>query len=138
MDTRDVINALEFSPYWTLLGMKVGHLEKNFARLHLPFSAHLEQIFSVMHGGALASLLDAAGAVAFFPELDLARETISTIELKINYLNPVTRGQVEVIASGQVIKKGKKVGVSRIEIHNASQELVAIGIGTYAIVPRDT
>jgi len=137
MDPRDVINALESSPYWTLLGMKVGHLEPNLARLHLPFSAHLEQIFSVMHGGALASLLDAAGAVAFFPELDLARETISTIELKINYLNPVTRGQAEIVATGQVIKKGKKVGVSRIEIHNTFRELVAIGIATYAIVPRE-
>jgi len=136
MNAKELARILESSPYWSLLGLKIRKLEEGFAELYLPFKPELEQVFSVMHGGAVASLLDAAGAVAFFKQMDLASETISTVELKINYLNPVTIDQEEITATGKVIKKGRKIGVSTIEVKNKSSEIVAIGIGTYALLPR--
>ncbi len=137
MDAHHAAKQSEASPFWKLLGIKLRRLEEGYAELHLPFAPHLEQVFSTMHGGALASLLDAAGGMALLRKLDLSRETIRTIELKINYLNPVTKDQKGVIAAGRMIKRGKTVGVSSIEIRDESREIVAIGIGTYAIVPRE-
>ncbi len=136
MENSNVVKMLETSPYWNLLGMKVNRLEKGVAEIRLPNKPELKQVFAVMHGGAIASLLDAAGAISFFKEIDPARESVSTVELKINYLNPVTTEQDEIIATGKVVKKGKTFGVTTIEVRTKSGDPIAIGIGTYVILPR--
>ena len=137
MENSNVVKMLETSPYWNLLGMKVNRLEKGVAEIRLSNKPELKQVFAVMHGGAIASLLDAAGAISFFKEIDPARESVSTVELKINYLNPVTTEQDEIIATGKVVKKGKTFGVSTIEVSTKAGGPVAIGIGTYVILPRE-
>ena len=126
---------LETSPFWNHLGIQLVSMETGRAELKLPVKSELGQSFALVHGGAIASLLDAAGAVAHFAAMDLSREYLSTIELKINYLNPVQVTAAEMLATGKVLKKGKKIGVSSIEIKLAGgEELVAAGMATYAIL----
>ncbi len=136
MDKQVIINRLESSPYWSLLGLKVRKIEHGEAEIILPVRKELGQVFSVMHGGAAASLLDAAGAVSLFDQIDFENEAVTTVELKINYLYPVTLQEKEIIASGRVIKKGRNISVCLIEIINDSGQKIAIGIGTYAIVKK--
>jgi uncharacterized protein (TIGR00369 family) len=137
LDEKMLVGLLESSPYWSLLGMKVRRMEAGYAELVMPFKAELGQLLSFMHGGAVASLLDAAGAVAFFQMLDLEKEVVTTAEMKLNYLNPITLDQKEITACARVVKKGKTLGVSLIEVKNGGGDLFAIGIGTFAIVPRN-
>ncbi|HOB86106.1 MAG TPA: PaaI family thioesterase [Bacillota bacterium] len=134
MDVEPVVEMLEASPYWRHLGIKVRRLEAGYCELYLPFKPELKQASGLMHGGAIASLLDAAGGMALLKMLDLEKESITTAELKVNYLNPTTADQEEVVARGRAVKKGKMLGVSLVEIVDASGTPVAVGLGTYAII----
>ncbi len=136
MEVQKIIEVLESSAYWSHLGIKVREVEPGYARLSLPFIQELSQINRFMHGGAIASLVDAAGAVALIGELDLTKENMATAEIKLNYLNPVTMDQEEVVAHAKLLKRGLALGVSQVEVKNASGKLVAFGIGTYSIFAR--
>ncbi|MGI6485201.1 MAG: PaaI family thioesterase [Tepidanaerobacteraceae bacterium] len=137
MNEHTIIEKLESSPFWSLLGIKVVKLEVGLSEVYLPFKPELEQIFSTMHGGVIATLLDAAGGTAFFKMIDLENVYTRTIEIKVNYLKPVLRDQKAITAIGKVIKKGRRIGVSSIEVKNTSNELVAFGIGTFALFPKE-
>ena len=133
---EEVIKTLENSPYWSLLGLKVKKLEEGWAEIYLPVTGELMQMFTIMHGGAAASLLDAAGAVALFNWIDPQKEAVATVELKINYLKPVTREETGITARGEVIKKGRSISVCQVDISSDSDSHVAVGIGTYTITTR--
>ncbi len=134
MENKDIIKALENSPYWSLLGLRVKKIEEGVAEIYLPIKKELGQVFSIVHGGAAASLLDAAGAVALFNWINVERESVTTVELKINYLNPIKLEETGITARGNVIKKGRKISVCKVDIKSDSGKDVAFGIGTYTIV----
>ncbi len=134
---KQIISALENSPYWSLLGFKVSRMEEGMAEIYLPIKENLMQIFSIMHGGAAASLLDAAGAVALFSEIDFIREAVTTVELKINYLNPVSIEETGIKAHGKVVKKGRSISVCEVGINSDSGKNIAVGLATYAIIQRN-
>lgn len=51
--------------------------------------------------------------------------------MRVDYLRP-GKGQ-EFIATAQVIRRGKKVAVCRMELHNEKGTHIAFGTGTYMI-----
>ena len=61
----------------------------------------------------------------------LAKHKLNTIDLRIDYLRP-GKGKI-FTASGSILRTGKKVGVSRMELHNEKQDLIAVGTGTYIV-----
>lgn len=136
MDKQVMIETLESTPFWSLLGLKVRKMEPGEAVIYLPVKKELGQVFSVMHGGATASLLDASGAVSLFDQIDFETEAVTTVEFKINYLNPVLLHEKEIIATSRVIKKGRAFAVCLVEIEKDTGEKVALGIATYAIIKR--
>ncbi len=135
MKATEFAAIVEAIPYWKLLGMKVRKAEEGYAELYLPFHDELQQAHSFMHGGAIASLLDAAGAVALISKRDF-EITVNTVEMKLNFLNPVTFGQKEIVAQGRAIKLGKTLGVSLIEVKDTSDNIIAIGTGTYIVYQK--
>jgi uncharacterized protein (TIGR00369 family) len=56
---------------------------------------------------------------------------VGTIDLRVDYLRP-GRGKT-FIARGRIMRAGRKVAVVRMEMHNESELLVAVGTGTYMI-----
>lgn len=52
------------SPYVKHLGMQLVDIQPGEARLALPFTEELVTIGTIVHGGALASLIDTAAMVA--------------------------------------------------------------------------
>ena len=85
-----------------------------------------------IHGGILALLLDNAG---FF-----ASATVSggfwtaTTEFKVNLLE--SAGEEPVIATGTVLRKGRHLVHAQMEAVTEAGVTVAIGLGSYAILPR--
>jgi uncharacterized protein (TIGR00369 family) len=56
---------------------------------------------------------------------------IGTIDLRIDYLRPGI-GRC-FVATGYVLRAGKKVAVTRMELHNEQRQLIAVGTGAYMI-----
>ena len=84
-----------------------------------------------LHGGVIASILDVAGdfAVAL-----VTGRTVPTIGMSIDYLR-MARGN-RALAQGRVVKAGRNVAVTDMELRDESGTLVAIGRGTYATAQR--
>lgn len=122
------------STFYMLLGMRVEDLQEGRSRLVLPVERKLLNAGGVVHGGALASLADAAIAAALATLMDLERETMITVEMKINYLAPVRDGQVS--AEGKVIQKGKSIAVGEACLYDPGGRMVAKATATFMIRER--
>lgn len=123
-----------FSPYYELLGMRLEGLGRGESRFLLPVKEQLLNAGGVVHGGALTSLADAAMGVALATLLDPWSERPVTVEIKVNFLAPVTGGMLE--ARGRIIKGGRSVAVGEAEVTDAQGRLMAKALGTFVIRER--
>jgi acyl-CoA thioesterase len=117
--------------FYGLLGMRLESLGEGTSRFVMPTSSRLFNAGGVVHGGALASIADASIAAALATLMDPDRESIATIEIKINYMAPVRGG--EVIAEGRIIQRGKSVAVGESSVSDPEGRLLAKAMATYAI-----
>ena len=119
------------SPYYRHLGMEVIDVDKGFAKLRMPFSEKLTHPFGFLHGGAIASLADAAVANGVLTLIE-PDERIAAIEVKCNFLIAVGKGTLT--AEAKIIHKGARTAVGEVNILDSEYRLVAKAIATYAIM----
>ncbi len=95
--------AFEASHFNKALGMKIVELHEDGATLRLPIRPEHSNGSGRTHGGVIATLADAAVGVAITKVL---KRRGTTIEPKINYLNPATEGELS--ARSYVLRAGKR------------------------------
>lgn len=122
---------LPFSPppIWNLLGIEVVEIRDGYSRLIMPFSEKLTQPYGIVHGGAVFTLADSAVAVSVASLVEPTKKFV-TVEMKINFLEPIKDGIIE--ATAVVLRKGR-IMPAEVDIIN-HQELVAKAIATYIIL----
>ncbi len=87
------------------------------------------------HGGVIAGLMDSVIGTAALSKAFEENNLTSTIEFKINYLQPVNLGDV-LIGEGKIDFKGKSTIVSSGKIvKQGNGAVVAIAIGTFNVYP---
>ncbi len=89
---------------------------------------------TAMHGGALAGMMDAVVGVASLNVTSKKGKVVSTIEFKINYLKPVLLGD-ELKGVGTVLSEGNRIIITKGEIFNQNDELVALATATLNAYP---
>jgi acyl-CoA thioesterase len=62
-------------------------------------------------------------------------ETISTLEMKINFLKPLKGG--EIVAEAKIVHRGTMTAIGDVEVRDQDKNLVAKGLATYAIVKKE-
>jgi len=122
------------SPYYQLLGMEVIEIKKGESKVQMPFKQGLTHPYGIAHGGAIASLADSGVALALISLVD-PKDRIATIEFKINFFAPISKGILE--AHTKIIHKGSKTAVGDVEVKNEEGKLVAKLIATYSIKKGD-
>jgi len=115
--------------YFNTLGIEVIEFKDGKSILKLPFDKKLTQPFGIIHGGALFSLADGACGLAILSILKELKPFV-TVEMKINYLEPVNSG--DTYAYAKVLREGRVVPIE-VELKN-SDKLVAKAISTYIIL----
>ncbi len=113
-----------------VVGIEVEELRRDYARMRLPWRAELNQPQGLMHGGAIATLIDTVVVPAIGTAYDDRRQ-FSTIELSIRYLAPVR--QEDLVAEGWITRRGKKVVFCEVEVRTASAVKVATGNSIYVV-----
>ncbi len=127
-----VLNVVNQSPYFSLLSMEIKNLDWGTSHLEIRLAEKHLQPFGFVHGGAIASLIDAATFWAVFPQVE--REMgLTTIELKVNYLAPAKEGKL--VAEGRCIKRGKTLALGEAYVRNGAGSLIAHGTTTMMVVP---
>jgi uncharacterized protein (TIGR00369 family) len=123
---------LPTSPFVGHLGMRLVDVQPGRATLALPFAPELITMAGVVHGGAIASLIDVAGMVAAWSDAEVTGNPRgSTVALTVNYLAPANNEDLQ--ATATVLRRGRSLVYLDIEVHGASGNLVAKGLATYKI-----
>jgi len=125
---RRIEQAIETVPYAQLLGIELDKVIPGEAILTLVIRPELTQNHGVVHGGAIASLLDTATAFAILTLLE-PEERVTTVDLAISYLRPAVAGKL--IASARVLRKGRRLIATTAEVADESGTLVATALSTY-------
>lgn len=115
-------------PYAKLLGLELGEMRSGEAKLHLDIRDELKQNQGVVHGGAVASLIDTAAAFAIVTRLE-SGERVTTTDLTIHYLRPITSGRIT--ATARIVRGGRRLFVISVEVTNSQQVIVATAVTGY-------
>jgi uncharacterized protein (TIGR00369 family) len=114
-----------------MFGYELDAIGPGAAKMSMRVQSRHIQIHGVVHGGILASLADTAGAMAAYPMLPRGIR-LATVEMKINYLEPVDRGTI--YAESRVLRLGRTLVISECEIIDANKNLAAKALMTFAII----
>lgn len=137
---------LDQIPFNKLLGLKIESLDYDGARVRIDMRPELVGNFiqGILHGGVISSVLDVTGGLTAFMSLLKKMSHISnqekldrlakfgTIDMRVDFLRP-GRGQY-FVATGAALRTGNKVAVTRMELHNDENVLIAVGAGAYVVV----
>jgi len=120
--------ALALVPFAHLIGIEFERAGQGMATLGLDVREELKQNNGVVHGGAIASLIDTATAIAIISELG-PEERATTVDLTISYLRPLLKGRA--IATARVLRTGRRLIVASAEVMDAGGNLLATALTTY-------
>ena len=133
LSLTDLLEVMEqHVPFNKHLGIKGETVEAGRAVLVLPVRPEFvgDPRRPALHGGVLSALIDTAGGVAAWSVLSAA-ESISTVDLRVDYLEPAGL-QGPLRAEAVLVRKGNRVCHVRIRLTQNGQ-LVAEGTGVYNI-----
>ena len=112
-------------------GFQLVKGERGRAVFRMPVLDRHKQIHRVVHGGVMAMLADTAGGfAAFLAEPEGTR--VVTIEMKINFLEPVADGAIT--ADARVLRRGRTVSVVDCSVTDSGRRLVGKALMTFAII----
>jgi uncharacterized protein (TIGR00369 family) len=122
------------------LGLKVESFDLDAPKLRFDMRPELvgNPARQILHGGVISATLDVAGGFAIM--LSLAADmtgiptsfpNMGTIDLRVDYLRP-GRGKY-FVATARIVRKGKRIAVTHMELHNDEGELIATGGAAYVV-----
>jgi 1,4-dihydroxy-2-naphthoyl-CoA hydrolase len=119
-------------PFSAELGVRVVAAGPAEVRLELDWQARLCTAGGVLHGGALMSLADTAGAVSAVLNLPDGAQGTTTVESKTNLLGAVREGTVSALATP--LHSGRTLIVVETELRSGRGKLVAKTTQTQAVL----
>jgi uncharacterized protein (TIGR00369 family) len=130
--TEAVAILVNESPYFSLLSMEIKDLQWGTCLMEVELGEKHLQPFGNVHGGAIASVVDAVAFWAVFPQVERGKG-LTTVEMKLNYLAPAQKGKL--VAQGRCIKMGKTLALGEASVTNGEGTLISHGTVTMMVVP---
>lgn len=108
------------------LGVKLRETSPGYCEFGLPYSDKITQHHGYYHGGAIASVTDVAGGFAAATLIPINTSPL-TVEMKINFIAAAQgKDGSTLIAKGRVIKNGKTLIVTRVDVYWRGDQLSEI------------
>lgn len=117
-------------PFYRLIGLQVMEATEGTALVMLDATPDNANSRGEVHGGAIATMLDAALANAARSVLPEGAAT-TTVSLSVNYLSP---GASRLTARGRVVRKGRSLISAEASVEDAAGHAVAQAIGTLRVI----
>ena len=118
-------------PFFTLLGLHIEEVRPDFCRMQLPFRSALRTAGEVVHGGAIASLIDSAGVVAVWSNVPSEITRGATASMTVNYL--AAAEGIDLIAEARIVRRGRSVVFVEVDVLSPDGEAVAKGTLVYKL-----
>jgi uncharacterized protein (TIGR00369 family) len=114
-----------------VVGLQLEEVRTDYARMRLPYRPELRQPAGVIHGGAIATLIDTVVVPALASGYD-ELPFLVTIDLQIRFLNAAR--DTDLIGEGWVTRRGNSVSFCQAEVRRAADdEVVAEGWLVYKV-----
>ena len=114
-----------------LLGLVIEDVRHGYCRMRLPIRSVVKQAHGLVHGGALASLLDCVLVPAIGVTVPPG-STYSTVDLHVQYLDALRDD--DAVAEGWIVRQAKRTVFGESEARAAtSGRLVAKAMLTYNV-----
>jgi uncharacterized protein (TIGR00369 family) len=120
-------------PIATLIGMRITEVGEGRVVFAVEPAEYHYNPFGTVHGGVTATLLDSALGCAIQSMLPPGT-SYTTVELKINYLRPLTVETGTVYGEGKVIHVGGRIATAEARLSDAAGKLYAHATTTCIIV----
>lgn len=120
---------LKEAPLWKLIDMRIASLEWGRSEMTMDIKDTYLNVMGTCHGGVIAAFADTVMGSALY---STGAAASATIEMNINFLEPVVAGQV-LTGRGEVLRKGKTTAVIRADLF-VGETMVATARGTYSVL----
>jgi uncharacterized protein (TIGR00369 family) len=120
-------------PIAVLLGMSITEISEGRAVFVAEPSEYHYNPLGTVHGGVMATMLDSALGCAVQSMLP-AGTSYTTIELKVNFLRPVTAKTGTIYAEGKIIHIGGRIATAEGRLTDTAGKLYAHGTTTCIIM----
>lgn len=134
-DRTDIARAfISAIPHSAALGMQIDSVGDGQAVMSMPYDARFvgDPATGVLHGGAVASLLDTALGAAVMCHRSAPRST-ATLDLRIDYFRPATVGQT-IVARAECYQVTRSVAFVRVIAHDDDPARpIASGTGAFTL-----
>ena len=120
-------------PFYEHLGLQLDFLGDGKSAIRLPFQKHFGNSRGEVHGGAVASLADAAMSQAVRSTVQIGAR-VATISMTVNYLAPA---HGELSCTGAVVKVGRSLVFAEAEVAGADGKPVCRATATYRVSSKN-
>jgi len=127
-----VERAIVASPYGRLLDLRCERVEPDCVTVRLPYRADVTTIGDLVHGGAIASLVDVAATAACWASPEIppgARGT--TIGFTIHFL-AAARAQ-DLVATARVLQRGGSISIVEVDVRGTDGLAASRATVTYKL-----
>lgn len=113
------------------VGLQFEEIRVDYGRMRLPYRPELEQPAGVVHGGAIATLIDTVVVPAIGSAYEV-RPRMLTLDMQIRYLDAAR--ETDLVAEGWVVRRGRSIVFCQAEVVNDPDgTVVAEGWLTYRV-----
>jgi uncharacterized protein (TIGR00369 family) len=123
-------------PVIDLVGINMTEAGEGRVVLTIEPAEYHYNIMGMVHGGISATLLDTGMGLSVLSLLP-AGHRFTTLEIKVNYLRPITERTGIVTCEGTIIHRGARIATSEARITDARGKLYAHSTTTCMIFPRE-
>jgi uncharacterized protein (TIGR00369 family) len=137
--------AYERSPFNRLLGFRLDQVDAGKGQISFVAKPELIGNFhqGILHGGVISAVIDTAGGLAACASTlasikDLQPEEaahrmarMGTIDMRVDYLRPGKGTEFRCV--GTVMRTGRKLAVTRMELFDQEDNLIAVGTAAYLV-----
>lgn len=117
------------APFSAWLGITVVEADRGRSVLRMPSTSRLANRRGVIHGGAIATLMDSSMAIAT-RTLEAGLETSGTVDLNIHFTSP---GKGDLTARAEVKHAGKSIAFCQCEVRDEAGTLVATAMSSFKL-----
>jgi uncharacterized protein (TIGR00369 family) len=117
----------EALPYW------LAEVREGFAAFEGEPDFSVYNPIGTVHGGYALTMLDSALGCAVQSTLPKG-VGYTTLETKVNFLKPITKGAGRVRCEGRVVRVGRRTGFAEGDIKDAQGSVLAFGTSTCLII----
>jgi uncharacterized protein (TIGR00369 family) len=111
-------------PIVELFGIRLLSAEPGTVRMSLvPDESHYNPL-GMVHGGAIATLMDSVMGCAVHTTMPLGRG-YTTLNISVSYVRPVTTATGEVVAEGTVVHAGRSTAIAHGRLVDGQGKLLA-------------